>query len=149
MQNIENARVPQQAADMHALQAANACLFCPEGLALKGKKVLHRGTYWYVTPNDYPYKGTTVHVIIVPVRHLTKIEDLNVEEFLELQKMIAWVNKEFEIKGAGLFCRYGDTTYNGATINHFHIHVAQGHQKTKDATPVFAVIGYQPTQQPT
>lgn len=144
MQDISNARSSQQVADMKALEAVNVCLFCPEGLNLKDKRVLHKGDYWYVTPNDFPYTGTTIHVMIVPHRHLTRIEDLYTEEFTELKEMIAWVNKEFGIKGAGLFCRYGDTTYTGATIHHFHIHVAQGNQKTPGAKAITALIGYQP-----
>lgn len=144
MQDIANARQPQQAADMVALQAANACLFCTEGLALKGKRIFHRGKHWYVTPNDYPYEGTTVHVMIVPNRHITGFADLTEEELLEFPAMLAWVNKEFDIKGAGLFCRYGDTTYTGATIHHFHIHIAQGNQKTEGSQPVFALVGFKP-----
>ena len=146
MQDINNARYPGQISDMVALAEARACLFCPEGLELKQKRVFHRGQYWYVTPNDYPYVGTTVHVMIVSIRHLSRIEDMSTEEFLELQSMIAWVNKEFDIKGAGMFCRFGDTTYTGATIHHFHMHIAQGHSKTSDSKPIFALIGYQPQQ---
>ncbi len=142
MQDIANARQPQQAADMVALQEANVCLFCSEGLALKGKRVFHRGEHWYVTPNDYPYAGTTVHVMIVPNRHITSFIDLTEEELLELPAMLAWVNKEFDIKGAGMFCRYGDTTYTGATFEHFHIHIAQGSQKTEGSLPVFALVGF-------
>lgn len=144
MQDINNARIPEQKKDMEDLAEAKACLFCPQGLALKGKRVFHRGTHWYVTPNDFPYKGATVHVMIVPNRHVTGFGDLTTEEFLELPTMIAWVNKEFEIKGAGLFCRYGDTTYTGATIHHFHIHITQGSQRTETSEPVFALVGFQP-----
>jgi ATP adenylyltransferase len=146
MQDIGNAATLKQKQDMQDLAEANACLFCPEGLDLKKKRVFHRGKNWYVTPNDFPYKGTTVHVMIVPVRHVTGFTDLKEEELLELPTIIAWVNKEFDIKGAGLFCRYGDTTYTGATIHHFHIHIAQGHEKTTDSEPVFALVGYKPPQ---
>lgn len=142
MQDINNARSKKQAEDMRDLENANACLFCPEGLSLKDKRVFHRGTHWYVTPNDFPYPGTTVHVMIVPNRHVIGFCDLTNEELLEFPAMIAWVNEEFDIKGAGLFCRYGDTTYTGATIHHFHIHITQGHQKTDGAEPVFALVGY-------
>lgn len=143
MQDIANARSEAQAQDMRDLAVAGACLFCPEGLNLKGKRVFHRGEHWYITPNDFPYKGTTVHVMVVPHRHVVSFTDLTENELLELPAMIAWVNKEFNIKGAGLFCRYGDTSYTGATIHHFHIHIAQGIEKSETTKPVFALIGYQ------
>lgn len=146
MQDISNARSEKQAQDMRDLAAANACLFCPEGLNLKGKRVFHRGQHWYVTPNDFPYKGTTVHVMIVPNRHVKCLTDLTQQELLELPAMIAWVNKEFDIKGAGFFYRYGDTNYTGATIQHFHIHIAQGKEKTETSEPIFALIGFKDQQ---
>lgn len=145
MQDINNASSEKQAQDMRDLEKAGVCLFCPEGLNLKGKRVFHRGEHWYVTPNDFPYKGTTVHVMVVPNRHITSFADLTQEELLEFPAMLAWVNEKFDIRGAGLFCRYGDTTYTGATIHHFHIHIAQGVQKTEMSEPVFAVIGFKPS----
>ena len=147
MQDIQNANSEKQREDMRDLEKAGACLFCPEGLNLKGKRVFHRGKHWYITPNDFPYKGTMVHVMIVPERHLTSFTELTTEELLELPEMISWVNKEFNIKGAGMFCRYGDTSYTGATIHHFHIHIAQGGERTENASPIFALVGFQsPTQ---
>ena len=143
MQDIRNARSEQQAQDMLDLKQAGVCLFCREGHALKNKRGFHRGTHWYITPNDFPYKGTIVHVMIVPNRHIKEFTELNEQELLELPTMIAWVNREFVIRGAGLFCRYGDTTYTGATIHHFHIHIAQGSHKTESSQPIFALIGYQ------
>ncbi len=144
MQDIGNARSKGQVDDMRDLAKAGACLFCPPGLALKNKRIFHLGEHWYVTPNDFPYKGTSTHVMIVPKRHVTQFTDLTLDELMELPSMIAWVNSEMDIKGATMFCRYGDTTYTGATIHHFHIHIAQGSQKTEGSVPVFAVIGYQP-----
>jgi ATP adenylyltransferase len=149
VQDIGNARTPEQIADMKALADAKACLFCPEGLAVKNKRVFHRGEHWYVTPNDFPYHGTTVHVMIVPNRHITSFNQLSSEELLELPEMITWVNREFDIRGAGMFCRYGETSYTGATIHHFHIHIAQGSQKTEGSEPLFALVGYKRSSNPT
>jgi ATP adenylyltransferase len=146
VQDIDNARQDKQREDMRKLADANACLFCAEGLQLTQKRVFHQGNHWYVTPNDFPYEGTTVHVMIVPNRHIAGFADLTEEELLELPTMVAWINKEFDIKGAGLFCRYGDTTYTGATIHHFHIHIAQGQQKTTTSLPVFALVGFKSPQ---
>lgn len=142
MQDISNARSEKQAQDMRDLEAARACLFCPEGLKLKGKRVFHRGKHWYVTPNDFPYKGTTVHVMIVPNRHIASFADLTQEELLEFPAMITWISKEFDIKGAGMFCRFGDTSYTGATIHHLHFHIAQGVQRSEETEPLFALIGF-------
>lgn len=147
MQDIRNAHSDKQREDMYDLEKAGACLFCPEGLALKGKRVFHSGEHWYITPNDFPYKGTMIHVMIVPKRHVTSFTELTNQEILELSEMISWANKEFNIKGAGMFCRYGDTSYTGATIHHFHIHIVQGGERTENTPPIFALIGYEsPTQ---
>jgi ATP adenylyltransferase len=142
MQDIANAKSDEQRRDMQALEAAKVCLFCPQGLSLKDKRVFHRGEHWYVTPNDFPYDGTKVHVMIVPNRHLLSFTDLSSEEILELPKMLGWVNREFGIEGASMFARYGNTRYTGATIHHFHLHVAQGTEKSEKTKPIFALIGY-------
>jgi ATP adenylyltransferase len=142
VQDISNAKSTEQARDMKDLAAANACLFCPEGLNLKGKRVFHRGEHWYVTPNDFPYKGTAVHVMIVPTRHVLSFEELLPTEILELPAMLSWVNQEFGIKGASMFARYGETAFTGATIHHFHLHITQGVAKSETTEPLFALIGY-------
>jgi ATP adenylyltransferase len=142
VQDIDNARTKAQREDMEALARAGACLFCPAGLNLKGKRVFHRGVHWYVTPNDFPYAGTSVHVMIVSNRHIMSFEDLSPEELLELPKMLEWVNREFGIRGASMFARYGETLFTGATIHHFHLHIAQGVAKSETTEPLFALIGY-------
>ena len=149
MQDINNARSDAQKKDMEDLKVANVCLFCPEGLNLKSKRVFHQGEHWYVTPNDFPYAGTTVHVMIVPRRHVVSLLDLLPEELVELPQMFAWVNREFSIRGATMLARYGETSFTGATIHHFHIHIAQGIQKSETTEHLYAAIGYKDKPQPT
>ncbi len=142
MQDSSNARFKEQADEMKHLSDLNLCMFCPEGLMVVKKKIVHTGTFWFISPNEYPYEGTTVHVMIIPRRHVVSITDLQGDELSELIEMTRWVNEKYAIEGATLFCRYGDTQYTGGTIQHLHIHIAQGKKKTSTSKKVSATIGF-------
>ena len=142
MQDIGNARYKEQVDEMKRLADLNTCMFCPDGLSIVNKKILHTGTYWFVSPNEYPYEGTSVHVMIIPKRHVEEITSLTIEELGELTTMISWVNENFSIKGATLFCRYGDTRYTSGTIKHLHLHIAQGEEKATSSKKITATIGF-------
>lgn len=143
-QDIGNARSFDQAQNMRALAAAGKCLFCSDGLTFAEKQPVFQGVYWYVKPNDYPYKGAKIHVMAVPRRHVTLPNELTLDELQELyQIVIPWLQQSHELQGCSGLFRFGDTRYTGATIHHFHMHFIQGEQKAEGETePLFALVGY-------
>lgn len=143
-QDIGNARLPAQAQNMQALAEAGKCLFCPGGLPFAKQQPVFQGMYWYVKPNDFPYKGAQVHVMAVPHRHVTMPNELSIDELEELYKVvIPWLQQSHGLQGCSGLFRFGDTRYTGATIHHFHMHFIQGDQKADGETePLFALVGY-------
>ena len=77
---LGNYRTQEQLDDMIQLEAAGTCIFCPEHLAKDPtQRVLHRTTQWTITPNEFPYRGTRLHLLLVPDEHVTDMLDLSDE----------------------------------------------------------------------
>jgi ATP adenylyltransferase len=147
-QNLENARTEEQKRIMEEVASRGECFLCPHTLKQESERnktstpPLFEGVHWYIKRNDFPYEGAKLHLLIVPKRHVKGMEDLLVEEFSELQQMIIWVNKTFDVRGASIFVRYGDMSYTGATYTHMHFHLIHGVAKGETTESIKAKLGY-------
>lgn len=98
------------------------CLFC--NIAKKKEKafVLKEGEV-FVIMNKFPYN--TGHLLIFPIRHVKRIEDLRKEElenlFTTLQKTVKLLKKALEPKGFNIGINIGRVA--SASVDHIHIHV--------------------------
>jgi len=132
-----NARTGDQLAEMRRLDAAGICLFCPDGLARHARqRILLRTRHWSVTPNEFPYQGTSLHLLLVPDQHAADLLDLSEEVRHDFWEALAAVAREHELSHYGLGVRNGDCRYTGATIRHVHAHVLVGDAADADAPPV-------------
>ncbi len=124
---LGNARNPEQLADMRRLEAAGVCIFCPDQLeADPDQRVLHRTVHWIITPNKFPYRGTRLHLMLVPYEHVTDLVDLSPEAQQDFWAALAWVKDHCGLSFYGLAARNGDSEYTGGTVRHLHVHVLQG-----------------------
>lgn len=123
----ENHRAPDQLAEMRRLEAAGICLFCPPHLAGHAhQKVIHRTEHWSVTPNEFPYTGTRLHLLLVPDAHVADLLDLTPAALADFWTALAWVRDTHGLDYYGLATRNGDGRFTGATIEHVHVHVIVG-----------------------
>ena len=106
----------------------DGCIFCGalEGdeTAQKEKFILHVAKHTYVIMNRFPY--THAHIMVVPKRHVDRLEKLNADEQQEL--MALWVSAEsiiqraFSPQGVNLGMNIGQAA--GAGIeDHLHAHI--------------------------
>lgn len=101
------------------------CLFCE--LQKKNDDeayIVYRGSKNYIVLNAFPY--TTGHLMIVPYRHVSTIEELDDEEILEMIKlaklMIKILKKEYRPDGFNIGINIGRAA--GAGIEgHIHLHI--------------------------
>lgn len=66
----------------------DGCVFCEKIKENDDKKnyILERGQSCFTIFNIYPYNNG--HLMVVPYRHLSSIEDLTTDEFFEITQMI-------------------------------------------------------------
>lgn len=105
---------------------AETCIFCEQ---LKENNdthhfILRRFNYCYVVLNRYPYNGG--HLLILPLAHVAKLEQLSKEMRYELMEIIAQSTTilERELKAPGINVGLNMGKAAGAGLpSHLHFHI--------------------------
>jgi ATP adenylyltransferase len=134
---MSNHRTADQLVEMQRLEAAGICLFCPGALREHSRQRVEWETrYWSVTPNEFPYKGTRIHLLVVPHKHVNDMLDLDDESLVDFWNALRLIRKELDLDHYGLGVRNGDCSFTGATIAHVHAHVLVGDETLDPEVPV-------------
>lgn len=123
--NFDNYRAQDQLAQMQRLDDLGICLFCPGQLESSGDE-LHQAGAWTVRANEYPYRGTRLHLLLIPRTHVDDIALLPAAERDDFWSALQWVRDHFELDYYALAVRCGDCRFTGGTIEHVHVHVVVG-----------------------
>jgi diadenosine tetraphosphate (Ap4A) HIT family hydrolase len=128
-----NARTPEQTAEMRSLEARGLCLFCPDGLrGHERQQILFETRHWAVTPNEFPYQGTALHLLLVPHEHAGDLLDLPAAAQQDFWTALGLIRERYQLRYYGLGVRNGDCRFTGATIRHVHAHVLVGDPEAAD-----------------
>lgn len=101
------------------------CIFCDPG-ARRGVRefILHRGRRAFVVLNRYPYNSG--HLMIVPNRHIARLEELSKAEQAELMSLIVLssrlLNETIRPEGLNLGMNLGRASGAGIA-GHIHVHL--------------------------
>ena len=134
---MENYRTNEQLAEMRELETEGLCLFCPDVFLRRARQeILWETEHWTVIPNEFPYKGTALHLLAVPHEHATDLLDLTSAAQHDLWNALTKIRERFDLKYYGLGVRNGDCKFTGATIAHVHAHVLVGDAGSADEVPV-------------
>jgi len=124
---LENHRTAEQLAEMRRLESAGRCLFCPAGMpAYVRRTVLFETSWWKVIPNKFPYRGTALHLLLIPHAHATDLLDLEPPARQDFWDVLAGLRERYGLRQYGLGIRNGDCRFTGATVAHVHAHVLVG-----------------------
>ena len=133
----DNYRTQEQLDEMRRLEAAGICLFCPGSLRTHARhEVLLETPHWSVTPNAYPYKGTSLHLLVVPHRHVSDMLDLDDEAGADFWAALRQIRERFGLDHYGVGVRNGNCSFTGATIVHVHAHILVGDPSAEPEVPV-------------
>jgi diadenosine tetraphosphate (Ap4A) HIT family hydrolase len=142
---LDNHRTEEQLADMRRLEAAGVCIFCPDsGNEPTERLIIHRTAHWTVRRNLFPYRGTRVHLLLVPDEHVTDLADLSPAAQADFWAALAWTRDEHRLTHYGLVTRNGLCEYTGGTIRHVHVHIAQGDVDDPDHPGVRVKVSSRP-----
>jgi len=106
------------------------------------KPILWLGTYWLVTENFAPYKGTRYQFLIPHREHIEHVTQISPEAWAELQVALNWICEEYKIPGGSFFMRFGDLDYNGASVRHLHAQALTGASKKIGKFLIAPPLGY-------
>jgi ATP adenylyltransferase len=133
----DNYRTAEQLAEMRRLEAAGICLFCPRSLREHARqRVIIETAHWSVTPNEFPYAGTRLHLLVVPRQHVNDLLDLDEEALSDFWATLRLIREQFDLGHYGLGVRNGNCSFTGATIAHVHAHVLVGDPSLEPEVPV-------------
>lgn len=142
--NINNARKKDQIEVMQKIANQAHCPFCEENLRLYHKEpILKETKHWLVTKNQWPYKHTKYHFLLIYKKHITKLAELETTAGSELFKLVKELEQEYQFEGGGFSMRFGDTDFSAGTINHLHVQLVIPDAMAKDFEPVKIKLGLQ------
>ena len=104
-----------------ASEESGKCIFCPAGLKKINKIILHEEGEWIITENDWPYKNSKKHLLIIGKEHKSMPQELTLSDWDSIDKLEKWAIKEYNMTGGGLCGRFGEDS--GVTIKHIHFHL--------------------------
>jgi len=99
------------------------CIFCKDSI-LQDEFVLFEGKTCFVMLNRYPYSSG--HLMVIPYRHLSRIQDLSDDEKMELFNLldlsVRALNETIEPHGFNLGINLGKAAGAGVEA-HLHVHI--------------------------
>lgn len=137
-----NARDPEQIRRMEELKIKGECHFCGDAPKKHTAPIIYENPHWFVTANDFPYKGSVHHYLIVSRQHVTQVDHLSVESWLELPNAIKWLKNHLGVDGFSIFVRSGKMSVTGATLDHVHWHLIVGEEKSDKTEWLTVTLGY-------
>ena len=126
---------------------ARGCIFCEalEGASDRGSLVLYRGGGTFAILNRYPYTGG--HLMVVPRRHVARIEALRPEEVAELWATLVaakeTLDEVFRPEGYNVGLNLGPAAGAGVK-DHLHLHVVPRWGGDTNFMPVLADVQVMP-----
>ncbi len=110
----------------HNKPQSNACVFCTQLAENTDKKhfIIKRYDHAYVFLNRFPYQYG--HMLIMPLRHVSNLEDLNMEEYQQLMNIvrqaISCLKKTYNVDGVNVGINLGSAA-GASKPDHLHIQV--------------------------
>lgn len=97
------------------------CIFC-ELRVNSDRPVLAHTNSFFAVPDKYPVNSG--HTLLIPFQHISRLRDLNSDEFADFKKILEIVQDELSHRGAeGFNIGINEGEVAGQTIGHLHIHV--------------------------
>ena len=83
---MDNARDPEQVRRMKAVSKKGKCYFCIDFTFHGSSPSIYKNNHWFVKKNDFPYKGSVHHFLIVSNRHVKTNWDIKAYALKDLFK---------------------------------------------------------------
>jgi len=115
--------IPKLIKKFREIERSGVCPFCLQGIEKEGYTIMGETEHWRIIKNEFFYKASSLHLLILPKRHITSLSDLTLEIWQDMSQVLRIVHIKYLfslIKGYGLALRVGES--GGATLYHLHWH---------------------------
>lgn len=136
--NFDNARHDEQSRRMQKLEQQGDCFLCLntlKGMPEAGPPELENA-YWYVKKNDFPYKDTSVHLLVVSKQHVSTLKELSIAAHNGFLAIVTECENKYKLDAFSIGMRVGDMRFTGGTIAHLHAHIIVGDTSNPNHEPV-------------
>ncbi len=142
--NHDNARTEEQKKLMAQIEHDGVCPFCAEHFKrYHPKPILKETDFWFVTENMSPYEGTKLHILFVyKPEHATHLENISPLAYADLLTLLQWTTTTYDVEGGGFFMRFGNTIYNGSSVEHLHAQLIVGKSQDETSEPIRVKLGW-------
>jgi ATP adenylyltransferase len=138
----KNARTPEQHAVYEEIEKKGFDPFEMEHFKKHHPHpILYKNTSWFLTYNAFPYKDLSLHLLLVHLDFITSIEQITPQGWSDLQEIIGYCVREFNLTSGGFFMRFGDTTKTGGTVSHLHAHIVVTDGGPTDRRSIYIGVG--------
>ncbi len=130
-------RFEDQTEKMEQIIQDGLCPFCPEWLDwYHDSPVVFETQHWVVTPNDNPYSGTVLDLLLIPKEHVTTFDQLSHEAQEEFGVVIAKIITDNELDFGALGMRFGQMWHTGGSVAHLHAQLKVGDVHNPEHQPI-------------
>lgn len=118
---VNHARSDDQKKVLEDIEKSGECPFCIGNLAKRHKlPITLKTAHWIVTENQWPYKNAGIQILIIAVRHVESMLELNTEEWADWATVVVQASNLYDIDAGAVCMRFGDPEVSGASVKHLH-----------------------------
>lgn len=130
-------RFDDQTEKMEQILQDGLCPFCPEWLDwYHDSSVVFETRYWVVTPNDNPYSGALIDLLLIPKEHVMSFELLTYESQKDFGVVIAKIINQYNLDFGALGMRFGQMWHTGGSVAHLHAQLKVGDVHNPEHRPI-------------
>ena len=135
--DLRHAREQAQIEKMRHLIDEGICAFCEENFEkYHDNPVEFSSAHWVVSKNDYPYKRTSLHLLVVSKNHVRTFSELAPEARADFAEVLVAIEARWKLPSYAVGIRVGDPERNGGTLEHLHAHIVVGDTDDPGHEPV-------------
>lgn len=122
---LEGCRTLEQYIRTRIMYERGECNFCDVEANWDPDDIVFAGMFIWGVRSQYPVDHSAAHGLIIPRRHILRVEDMNDGEWTELREAREMICEEFDIDGGGFFERFGEAVYHRGSVEHWHGNIVQ------------------------
>lgn len=96
------------------------CPFCPGNIE---DEVVGETEHWTIVLNQFPYKGSRLHLLVIPKQHRISLVELSREEWADFFVAIRVATERYVFLADGYGMAVREKEIGGATLYHVHFHI--------------------------